>query len=324
MFLRIAKKQLFSTYLANQAFQFSSVAKLHHIYEPCKNPHSKWNLIMLHGILGSGRSFKSVVKSPMISSLVNTYMVDLRNHGNSEHKESMTYKEMADDVYNFVRENRLGPDLIVLGHSMGARVAMEMAVTYPEAMKGVVVVDLAPYNYRDDYRFTFPEDLLWKFQKLSQINLKQDIRHIRTEIFEIADSLAEGELFASNLVNIHGQYKWRINLDSILKNYMSQIIKDLDYRGNKTYPGPVKVICGEKSDYVAPDIVHTFHKPFEQFLKQRDLVWIENADHWVHYSQPYLFTAEVSQFLQSVIHPQEPEIIDPFPSSFRDIYLDSS
>jgi len=217
----------------------------------------------------------------------------------------MTYKEMAEDVFHFIKEQDLGSDLIVLGHSIGARVAMEMSVTQPNAFKGVIAVDLAPYNYRDDHRFSFPEDLHWKMQKLSQINLSQDIYDVRRQILEVADTQAEGELYLSSLNSDgYGGFKWKFNLNYILKNLMPNLM-NLEYKGSKTYHGPVKVICGEKSDYIAPDIVHTFHRTFENFYEERDLTWIEDAAHWVHYSNPYMFLVEVSQFLQLITSPEQ-------------------
>jgi pimeloyl-ACP methyl ester carboxylesterase len=75
-------------------------------------------------------------------------------------------------------------------------------------------------------------------------------------------------------------------------------MRDLEYSLMNKFEGPVKVICGSNSEYMTKDLVHFFHRPFSNFEESRDLVWIEGANHWVHFTQPTKFLFQVNSFLK--------------------------
>ena len=155
MLSNISKSSLsyFKSLSTTSYFTFSH-AKLSHIYYESSNKNTNTNLIVLHGLFGSAQNFRSIVKNPKISDHANSYLVDLRNHGNSEHKDTMSMEEMANDVHNFIKENNLDSrNVVIMGHSMGAKVTMAFASLFHNLPKGVVVVDYAPYNYLNDPKF---------------------------------------------------------------------------------------------------------------------------------------------------------------------------
>lgn len=80
-------------------------------------------MIVLHGFMGSGNNFRSICTNKKITETTTSYLLDLRNHGLSEHKETMSYGEMADDIDNFIKENNIR-NPIIMGHSLGGKLAM--------------------------------------------------------------------------------------------------------------------------------------------------------------------------------------------------------
>jgi pimeloyl-ACP methyl ester carboxylesterase len=279
-------------------------AKLDHTFIPCKSGAGKDapNLITLHGVLGSGMNFNQIAHKAPISTKVNSYLLDLRNHGKSEHKDSMSYPEMANDVKNFIFENNLQDrENIVLGFSMGARVAMEVSVNYPELVKGVALIDLAPHDYTSDRRFNFVESMNTMLKNLCQIDLTRDRSLIRKDIMSVAFTQDAGEVVNANVIpSEKGGYKWRLNIHSIYNNFLSQIL-NARYNGYDTYDGPVKLILGAQSEYTSKELVPSFHQIYDNFDEDRDVEVVDNAGHWVHYQQPQEFIKIVSKFLDEVL-----------------------
>ena len=104
-------------------------------------------LIVMHGLFGSARNWAGIARA--LAETHQVYSLDLRNHGASPRASTMTYKEMAEDVAGFI--DRAGIEApIVMGHSMGGKVAMRLALERPDLLKGLIVVDIAPVTYGHD------------------------------------------------------------------------------------------------------------------------------------------------------------------------------
>jgi esterase len=289
-----------------RGFSKFTPAKLDHIFIPCKAENGKEapNLIALHGVLGSSMNFTQIANNTALSSKVNSYLLDLRNHGKAEHKESMSYAEMANDVHQFILDNNLqDKENILLGFSMGARTAMEVAVTHPEIIKAVALEDLAPHNYVSDKRFnnSFVDPMNTMLKHLCQIDLKQDRKTIKKDIVDAAWNKEAAEVINSNVIpSEEGGYKWRLNIQSIYNNFLSQILS-AQYTGYDVYHGPVKIIFGGQSEYTSQDIIPSFHHVFENFDEDKDIEVVDGAGHWVHYAQPMQFVKIISKFIDDVL-----------------------
>ena len=277
-----------------------SLAKLEHLYHPSLHPSRRMNMVILHGILGSAKNFRSIVKNHMISEWVNCYLVDLRNHGNSEHMDTMSFEEMAEDVMNFVKHVGIERNFLLMGHSLGARVAMELAGRYPDMPKAVIAIDLSPYNYVADWRFGAIDRMYEQLVKLSAVDLHRSMEAIRADVYSITSTKEEGDLILASIKpEEENKYKWRFYIQGILKNYY-KVMESLEYTHSQKYNGPVKVICGKNSELMTPDLIPYFNQAFGSFNVEKDVAWIEGANHWVHFTQPKQFLVEVSQFLQTV------------------------
>ena len=101
-------------------------------------------LVILHGLLGSLDNWQSV--SSKLAQFFTVCALDQRNHGRSPHSHLMTYSLMAEDVADFLRQRSL-TEAFVLGHSMGGKTAMSLALRHPESVKKLVVADMAPHGY---------------------------------------------------------------------------------------------------------------------------------------------------------------------------------
>ena len=110
---------------------------------------SGFPVVILHGLLGSSENWRAVSKR--LSRTHRIYGVDLRNHGQSPHSEIMTYPVMADDLREFFERKGISEAHLV-GHSLGGKVAMQLATSYPDRVKKLVVVDIAPKAYPPSQR----------------------------------------------------------------------------------------------------------------------------------------------------------------------------
>jgi esterase len=104
-------------------------------------------LIILHGLFGSGRNWNTVAKA--LATTYKVYTLDLRNHGSSPWAEAMSYYDLAEDVHGFIEERRLAP-VAVLGHSMGGKTAMVLALEHGHLVDRLIAVDIAPVVYGSD------------------------------------------------------------------------------------------------------------------------------------------------------------------------------
>ena len=106
-------------------------------------------VIILHGLFGSASNWLRIAKN--LSDNCQSFLPDLRNHGNSPHSPDMSYEDMADDLVKFIDSNGISEPLII-GHSMGGKVAMYLALTAPDYVSKLIVVDIAPVRYHNRHQ----------------------------------------------------------------------------------------------------------------------------------------------------------------------------
>lgn len=115
-----------------------------------KEAHPEKPLVFLHGVFGSGATFKSYAQSAEIQKQRSrSYLVDLRNHGRSEHVHSMCMVEQAMDIHRFLQENAIEDKVTFVGHSLGGKVAMQYSLLFPEKVAGICSIDSSPVDRND-------------------------------------------------------------------------------------------------------------------------------------------------------------------------------
>lgn len=216
--------------------------------------------------------------------------LDLRNHGQSPHAAGMSYEAQAADVAAAL--SREGIDrAVVVGHSMGGKVAMHLALTQPELVGALVVVDVAPVTYAHRPGGT-PSVL--RAMQLADVNecATRDEVDAALERHGLKN-IAMRRFVMTNLVTrADGGFSWRVALDEIVRE-LPQIMAFPSHPG-RVYHGRTCVIRGGKSQYVPFSAM----RDFTAFFPATKLVTLSDAGHWLQAEQPDTFCSTVNSFLQ--------------------------
>ena len=245
-------------------------------------------VVLLHGLFGSAANWGSVARQ-LASERYHVVVPDLRNHGQSPHDAEHSYPAMAADLEALL--DRLGVGkAIVVGHSMGGKVAMHFALTSPDRVTALVVVDIAPVTYAHDF-----DSVLNAFEavKLDEIDNRADAA---TQMKRYIDAAGLRAFLMQNLVKQGGQWRWRLNLKALADN-SSAITGFPKASDTHQYLGPTLVIHGEASDYV--DASH--HSRIRALFPQVKISLVKDAGHWVYADQPAAFFTTLRAFLHSAV-----------------------
>ncbi len=245
-------------------------------------------MLLLHGLYGSSSNWRRIAKA--LSTSHRVVSVDLRNHGASPWAATMSYAEMADDVVALIDRLSLAVDgaaPAILGHSMGGKVAMTVALTHAAKVGRLIVVDIAPVSYGD--RFSGYTQAMRGVDAVGASG-RDEIRRVLLQT--IPDDRVVGFLM-TNLVRHGEQYDWRINL-AALAAAMHEIGSWPDTMKTLRYDGPVTIIDGERSDYISVDD----HGLFRSLFPRARFVTVADAGHWLHADQPEAFVAAVREALE--------------------------
>ncbi|EIC30604.1 alpha/beta fold hydrolase [Methylomicrobium album] len=239
-------------------------------------------LIVLHGFFASSRNWRFIAERLAASHHV--FVVDLRNHGASPHHPVMDYPAMMEDVRSFMVRRGLAKASL-LGHSMGGKVAMWLALNDPGAVDKLIIADIAPTRY--SHRFDSTISAL-KMLPLAAIgNRKQAEEYLAPAIPE----LGYRQFLLQNLVLRDGHYRWRVDLD-IFSRSAPQIVTFPDAANRAPYSGDALFITGAESAFVKAETV------FPLFPKAR-MKTLAGAGHWLHVQQPESFLAATLDFLRA-------------------------
>lgn len=238
-------------------------------------------VVVMHGVFGSADNW--LTQARMMSEKYRVITIDLRNHGQSEHSDVFDYPAMAEDLRQFIEEQKL-ENPIVIGHSMGGKVAMNFAVAHSEMLEKLIVVDIAPraYNLKHyvilDGLKAIPIDTLQSRQQADEV-LAQYVEEPDVRQFLLKNLQRKPE----------GGFAWKLNLDVIDKNF-ANVGVPLQHEG--TFDKPALFIRGSRSNYVRdediPGIKSIFPKAEVQSL---------DTGHWVQAEKPVEFVAMVMEWL---------------------------
>jgi esterase len=241
-------------------------------------------LAILHGLFGAGRNWASIAQRLAAHHRVVAF--DLRNHGASPWAESMDYPAMAEDVRAALAAR--GYDRAALiGHSMGGKVAMTLALADPSAVERLVVADVAPAAY--------PPRHLAHVRAMRALDLAGVRRRGEADsrLAPLIPDAAERAFLLQNLVfDEDRRAHWRLNLAAI-EEAMPRLVDFPAVPEGTRYPGPALFIAGGRSDYLQPA-----HEPaIRQLFPAAEIARIDNAGHWLHAEQPAAFLTVVEPFL---------------------------
>jgi esterase len=242
-------------------------------------------MLILPGLLGTGDNWLTIAKE--LAMQYTLYLVDHRNHGRSFHHAVMTYEAMTEDLsYLMIQEGIVNP--ILIGHSMGGKVGMEFAQTYPQAVAKLIVVDIAPRAYE-------MSNFAVILQALQKISL-QSVRN-RAEVdmrlsSKIPDSLLRNYLMKNLCRDSQGMLLWRSNIPALAAN-IPNLEQEITCKA--PFMKPTLFVSAEQSDYIQEQDLPKIKAIFPNYLH----VPIKNAGHWVNYYQPVRLLQTIAQFLES-------------------------
>ncbi|XP_013190921.2 protein ABHD11-like [Amyelois transitella] len=252
-------------------------------------------VIVLHGLLGSKRNWDTMSKNISHGLNRSVVAVDIRNHGDSPHVNSHTYAELAEDVVKLLGKLSVSKaDLI--GHSMGGRTAMVLALSEPSKISHLVVVDISPVSTAGILNDFFPK--LIDVMKSCNIESQPDEA--------AAKNVAKEKIYASGIVPpnapIHfilmnigtraNKVAWKCNLD-VLKHHFTDIASFPSEMAGKTFDGPTLFVGGRNSNYIPPDDI----TGIKGFFPKADLVYVQGVGHNPHAEDPNAFFNIVTNFL---------------------------
>lgn len=255
--------------------------------------HNGPRVVFLHGLFGQGKNWTSIAKALQTEARVT--LVDLPNHGRSGWTESFSYLQMAAQVATRLGTDSGGEPYAVVGHSMGGKVAMALALRHPDLVARACVVDVSPVPTVGLSNFT---GYVAGMRAIDLATLADRAAADAALLPYAPEDTIRGFLL-QNLrreVGAHPGWRWQMNL-ALLGDRLDEILGWPELNA-EPYPGPVLWLAGARSRYVQPEYAEAMRALFPRVR----LVTVKGAGHWLHSDQPAVFTAAIRQFL----HPQQP------------------
>ena len=240
-------------------------------------------IIILHGLFGSLDNWLSIGK--VLAENHSVYLPDLRNHGDSFHSDEFTYAAMAEDLREFIEQEDIQRP-VVIGHSMGGKVAMKFAINYPDMFEKLIVADISPRAYRPHHG-----DIL---EGLKSIDLAQigSRKEADEALSKHIPEIGVRQFLLKNLTRGKDkQFKWRLNLP-VIDAQIENVGEGLEDRLATTKP--TLFIRGGASNYIRDkdNIV------IVAFFPNSEVKTIEGAGHWLHAEKPEVFIEMVQDFIR--------------------------
>jgi esterase len=245
-------------------------------------------LVILHGLFGTLDNWQTIARQ--LAEDFTVYIVDLPNHGRSPHtKGEFDYSEMSDALAEFLTKNWIHETRLI-GHSMGGKLAMQLALNQPDLIKKLAIIDIAPKKYSGGHGNIF--------KALFALDLKTLTDRKEAEQFLTEHLPEEGagtiQFLLKNLSrraeNEGGGFEWKMNLNLLFANY-PRILDELE--GNTPCRKPTLFIRGGNSNYIKDSDFDLISKLFPNSA----ILTIEGAGHWVHAEKPKELLQALKNFM---------------------------
>ena len=234
-------------------------------------------VMIVHGLYGSGKNWGVIAKR--LSDQFFVITVDLRNHGDSPWLDTHNYHVMADDLVEVINSLNIKPN--VIGHSMGGKAAMVLALKHPNLVRNLIIADIAPVKYEHDQ-----SQFIEAMQKvdLSKVEKRSDATLALSKFVE--DKSLQN--FFTQSLDIKAK-RWKLNL-KVLRSEMSEILSfpkiESEFSGHSLF------LKGEKSDYIKSE----HRKLIKSLFTKARFATFKEAGHWLHAEKPREFESAARLF----------------------------
>jgi pimeloyl-ACP methyl ester carboxylesterase len=260
-------------------------------------------VVFVHGLFGQGRNWTTIARR-LAEDGHRVTLLDLPNHGHSPWTDRVDYLDMAELVAAELAT--FGEPVTLVGHSMGGKVAMQLALRHPELLRALVVVDIAPTDYPESGgRTDDPDEEASPFAAFIAAMQQIDLADLgsREEADAALRTAVPSDMVRAFLlqslvrdgVGPGGGWRWRLNLDTLARD-LGELRRFPAPPPGATYPGPVLWIAGASSSYV----LDRDRARMDELFPATRLVRVKHAGHWVHSEQPEVFLETLRRFLQGV------------------------
>ncbi|MBA3910164.1 MAG: alpha/beta hydrolase [Rhodobacter sp.] len=245
-------------------------------------PISAPTLLIAHGLYGSGRNWGVIARR--LADRREVIALDMRNHGDSPRSDTQSYSDMAADLAEVIET--LGPPVDLLGHSMGGKAAMQLALTRPDLIRRLIVADIAPVAYsHDQTRHAHAMAAL----DLSQITNRAEAD---TALAATIEDPSLRAFFLQSLDLRERPPRWKLNLPAL----EAEMPKIVGWPGTKgRFDGPTLFLTGAESRYVLPE----HREEIRGLFPKARFAKIPGAGHWLHAEKPREFEETVRVFLET-------------------------
>ena len=253
-------------------------------------------IIIVHGLYGSSDNWMNIARQ--LAENHSVYLVDQRNHGQSPHSAIHNYDAMRDDLIEFMDRKGL-PKATLIGHSMGGKTVMHLAVSDPDRVESLVVLDMSPFTCepgRHSAQYSLHSKIIAGMLKVdfNRVDKREDVED------QLADNIPSSRIRSFLMKNVvrdpDGNYRWRLNIQ-VIADEMDSIFAGLEPTGNVSGQGisgyPVLFVRGGDSDYISDDCI----LEIKQIFRAAEFATIPGAGHWLHVEQPDLLVKTLRYFL---------------------------
>ncbi|GIU10999.1 MULTISPECIES: alpha/beta fold hydrolase [unclassified Shewanella] len=238
-------------------------------------------VILIHGLFGDLDNLKALGKE--LEEQFTVVRIDVLNHGSSPRVASMNYQSLADSMVKLIEELDCN-QAILIGHSMGGKIAMATALSYPQLVSKLVVADIAPVAYQSRH------DKVFAALESMPINELKDRRQALTHMQACDVDDGTAQFLLKSLTRAEQGFSWKMNLKGLKTSY-ADIIDWPDFSRN--YQGPCLFVRGGDSDYVTAEHRHAIMTQFPTVKAKT----IEGTGHWLHAQKPAIFNRIVKDFI---------------------------
>lgn len=244
--------------------------------------HDGTPVLIVHGLFGSGRNWGVIARR--LADRYHLLTPDMRNHGDSPRSDQHGYPDLAQDLSELIDAH--GGRAHVIGHSMGGKASMALALLHPEKVASLLVADIAPVSYGHSQQ-QFIDAM--RAVDLTAVEKRSDAA---AQLAQTVDDPALQAFFTQSL-DVKSR-TWKYNLDA-LEAEMPKVLSFPDLHP-RSYEGPTLFLSGGKSDYVLPE-----HRPeIRSYFPKARFARMPEAGHWLHADDPRAFEASARAFLQAV------------------------